>query len=461
LGFDRNRQKTFIFDKAKMIFLTQFVLLFLITFLGFAVVNIFLPKASLAEKISAGFLLGIAIFTYVIFLAGWLFNIPFRTAPVLVILFWLITVALYLNWVFFKWTSLKFNVVDKLKCLRISIISLPLFEKFLFVLLVFIFVSVLANNFFWPVWSWDALALYDLRARQLFLAGKIIGSFTVTGGSYPLLTSMSHALVYLFGGTNPQFIYSLFYLSLSLIVYSFLRRFLKRSHSLLALLFLVVTPVLVIQSESTLTDLPQSAYLVPGFLFAILGMNEDNKSYIVLSGLFFSLSLWVRNEPFWIVGFFVLIPYLFNKGWFNLGVWFYSTIFVVYCPWTYFVTAFAVKQAYVPQPTENIIQITDTRFWPTLIGFVLKNIIMPVWPVFLALIFLLIVKRKTLPKVVKLVSFSTLSVLVFLTAGTGVYMTFFNGWPALWSSLQRIVIFLYTLLIADVALLLFPQKSDL
>jgi hypothetical protein len=98
-------------------------------------------------------------------------------------------------------------------------------------------------------------------------------------------------------------------------------------------------------------------------------------------------------------------------------------------------------------------------FWRTLIGFVFKNIVLPVWPLFLALIFLLIIQRKNISDVAKLTSISTFLIFIFFVMGTSIYIITFTEWQALYSSLQRILIFLYVLAGVSTSFLLFPLQE--
>lgn len=440
----------------------QIVGFLLITFFGYLIMNLLVPEISIMEKTSLGFLIGLGIFTFTLFLAGWFFYIPFKIYPVMAILLWLILTASYLNVILKKIRNIKHDLRIIINP-REFLPSFSWFEKVIVWILVFIFGSVLISDLYWPIWIWDAIALYDYRAKQMVLFGKIVGAFTVNPGSYPLLTSMVHGVIYLFGGNNPQYIYFLFFLALSLITYSFLRRLLKKSYALTSLLFIVIIPLFINQAQVTLPDLPQSAYLAPGFLYMILGLISDKKSYIVLSSVLFGLSGWVRLEPFWIVGFFILFVFSLKRMWIILDGVFLLISYFFNHTWNLFTKLFASNVAalstHSSASTNFYANYLNPDFWSTLIGFVFKNIILPVWPLFLALIFLAILRRRNMAYVAKLTSFSTLSVFIFFVMGISVYIITFPDWQGLYSSLQRILIFLDILAGVSTSLLLFPLRT--
>jgi len=353
--------------------LGQILGLVAITFFGLLVVNLFMSKVHIFERVSLGFLVGLGIFTFVLFLANWFLAVPFEIFPVVAILFWLIILFGFINLLFRRKLSYKFNFIEWYR-------SLSGIEKGIALLIGFILFSVFVSDLYWPIWMWDAIALYDYRAKNMVLLGRIVGSFSVSSGTYPLLTSMSHGIIYLFGGTNPQYLYFLFLLSLSVIFYFFLRRFLVRKYSLISLLFLISIPLLTQQAQVALTDLPQSAYLVPAFLYLILGLSEENKSYIIFSGIFFTLSTWVRNEPFWMVGLFVLFIFSYKQKWFLLDGLYYIIVHIVSNIWNNFIVGHLPEVLKVETAKVNFFSDYSTtlfrsNYWITVISFIFNNVL--------------------------------------------------------------------------------------
>jgi 4-amino-4-deoxy-L-arabinose transferase-like glycosyltransferase len=312
---------------------------------------------------------------------------------------------------------------------------------------------------------WDAIALYDYRAKNMVLLGKIVGSFSVSSDTYPLLTSLSHGVIYLFGGTNPQYLYFLFLLSLSVIFYFFLRRFLSRKYCLVSLLFLISIPLLIQQAQVTLADLPQSAYLVPAFLYLILGLIGGKKSQILLSGMLFSLGAWVRNEPFWMVGFVVLFVFSFKRKWFIIDGLYCVFANIVSHFWVNFINShsLASSTSEVVKPnlfTDQLHTLLSLHYWITVILFVFNNILLLTLPLYIAMILLLILKRKVLNKTAIILTCLICGIILLFTAGSAFYILTTDYWPALYSSLQRIIIFLDVLVVADISLLFFPGVSN-
>ena len=186
------------------------------------------------ENWSIGFLIGLGLTTFTSFVFSWVgIKITYVSVVSLLLIGLIVTVFIF----FFLKRNLKsifnFNLKYKNK--------LGITEKIAILAIIVIALSSLLITIYYPVNAWDALALYDFRARVIVDFGyfvQIAKNYTYFS-HYPLFTSLTHTFVYLSGGKNPQFLYSLYLISFAVAFYSLLKRSVKRNIALLSTLFLL------------------------------------------------------------------------------------------------------------------------------------------------------------------------------------------------------------------------------
>src|SRR5207247_5510619 len=110
---------------------------------------------------------------------------------------------------------------------------------------------------YWPIHSWDALTMFDGRARAILVEGSLAPlRHDWYWGSFPLLTSLGHAMVYFLGGTTPGLIYPLYYAALVLLFYDNVVTLSGRLMAVLGTAALASTPLLWMHAAEPLTNLP-------------------------------------------------------------------------------------------------------------------------------------------------------------------------------------------------------------
>ena len=154
---------------------------------------------------------------------------------------------------------------------------------------------------YWPVWWWDALTVYDFRAH-VFLDTRSIAEapLRVDDPQYviplPPLTSLVHTWVYLAGGANPKFFYSLLFASFLVISYYFMRVYSSRLGSLTFTALLSSTFIFVDHSAHAYTNLPFACYYALATVYLYRWMLHQRKADLILAGLSLGLSGWARAE---------------------------------------------------------------------------------------------------------------------------------------------------------------------
>lgn len=290
------------------------VSLFIIMLAGLFLVDIFIPKSNILERISLGFLVGTNIFTILLFILNWKFSVSYNLNNSLIVLIGFLLLSFLANFVTRK--------INKTKGwgLRLSF-SLKKFtrlEKTIIGFLLLLIVSVVISNFYWPVKDWDALAVYDFKAISFSTTGYMddaIGRGYFT--AYPMFGSLMHTFIYLTGVNSPMFFYSLLYISMLSVFYFLLRKVSGRSMSLVGVLVLASNPLIFNHATMAYQNLPYTIYFALGVIYFSIGLENNHRSYLLLGGLVFALSNWVRMEFFLffylIIALYVLRAFITKK----------------------------------------------------------------------------------------------------------------------------------------------------
>lgn len=126
---------------------------------------------------------------------------------------------------------------------------------------------------FWPVYTTDALILFDSRARLLAMTGSLeraalLSYDPVRFASYPPLTTMLYAWVYAWGGLqrNPQYFSTLYTAATALALYALVRQQAGPLLAAGAALALLTTRTLFEYATNSYTVAPAVFYAATGLL---------------------------------------------------------------------------------------------------------------------------------------------------------------------------------------------------
>lgn len=422
---------------------------------GLPLTLIIAPKHNAIGRIGLSYLLGIGFFTLVMFVTNIL---GLRLNLVHTIL---IFVALSLPLILLSHKRFK-EYCRGVKNAGKNF-DLDKLEKITLAGIFFVVVSSFINTLYWPVYIWDALTMYDFRAHVFIQTGFIVQSLQDIGGGYylgyPLFTSLSHTIVYLAGGYNPQFIYSLFYLSLGLVFYGQLREFVSRKFSLLFTLLLLVTPQLFNQSLVAYTNLPYTACFALSAIYFYIWDKKRVDGYLIISALLLGFSTWVRaSEPFWLgVLGLVIIMSVIRKKYLDM-ITFSIFFFPIQQLWKYTLSSLATWQISTVNEIANytsfLSHIFDFGRWVQVINFLYKNVI-NIWGVVLILFIVAFVYSLFTNKIREVYMLYTINfVLLFmLLIGNFIFSFTFSGWTEIPDSASRMAMFIYPLFIYNIALI--------
>lgn len=443
--------------------------LLLIFIFGLLLSTLLVSRMHLLERVGISFLLGFGIFTLLMFCYSTLgLRITLQS-----------TIAALIFGIFFMTVIgvvFKRKIYINLSGLIKSIVGLSWFEKTLVLLITSLVIASLVITIYFPVYIWDAIALYDFRAKiiaQLGFYTQIANNFWYFGG-YPLFTSLSHTFVYLFGGKNPQFLYTLMYLSFILIFYSSLRQLVVRKIALMSTCILATTPVFFDHSTFAYTNLPYSIFLSLGtvLLFVWFAKNKST-GYLILAALMTGLSTWTRStEPFWIINILLLLIlafYKYKKYLISFFVYILS-FFLIREPWS--VINYYILNDPGIQKTPIVVDeakyyssiIFHTTFnWDRIIEvsvFLYKNVITSWYPLIFLFIFCLVISFKGIfTKLSSLFLLVILTYLLCLSFATYVYSIGIPYWNTIPDSARRMSMFFIPLLIFYVGLVISEISS--
>ncbi|EKE12714.1 MAG: hypothetical protein ACD_13C00144G0019 [uncultured bacterium] len=435
-----------------MIISVIFVLLIILG-IGLPLALLIYPKLNHATAIGMSFPLGIGVFTLLMFVTN-LVGVRFGLSNELLLLF-LISVPL----VFLQWRRMgKFFVgsVDAIKNLKL----MPV-EKVMLGALAFLIVTSFINTFYWPVHIWDSVVLYDFRGHVFAETGFMKEAF-IDGYyyNYPLLTSLAHTIVYLGGGRYPQFLYSIFYLSLGVGFYGLLREFVSRKTGIFFTLVLLLAQPLFYHSLISYTNLPFTVYISLGAISIYLWDKKKEVGYLILSALLVGLSTWTRfNEPFWLATLLVVfIVSIYRKKVWNFAL--YSLFFFpIREVWKVFQnllrgsgTSITSEFADYGSVLPALLDIEKQR---QVASYLHKHVVVPWGAIFVAFILatvsLFILKKQ---KKLFLIYFITFTLLAVLIAGTIQLSITTDYWYRIGDAAQRLSMLFYPLFIFCIALVL-------
>lgn len=157
-----------------------------------------------------------------------------------------------------------------------------------------------------PLESYDAVAIYAVKAKIFYLAGSVPKDFfsafkdAIPHIEYPLLLPLSETYFYTFlGNMNDllvKMIFPLYYVSLIAIFYCVLRRCMARKESLVFTFLMATIPQFAEYATNGYADFILTFYYSASFLCLFLWTRERHRGFVYLSLLFSALSLWAKTD---------------------------------------------------------------------------------------------------------------------------------------------------------------------
>jgi hypothetical protein len=438
------------------------LILIVLFFIGYFLANLFIEKNSLL-KIGLSYPLGVGLFTFFWFLFN-LTGISYSRKSSLFLLLLMYLVFFLLKKIFKKQVNFNSDMRLSLATLKQENKDAKLLLLILGALVIFVFIA----NFYWPVKDWDSLVLYDFRAKLFTQSGGMKeaieqGYFT----AYPLLTSLSHALMYLWDSPTPLPVYSLFYLSLLLVFYAGLvSAEVKKNLALTFTLVLAISSRIFEHSMWAYTNLPYLTYFFIGILLAYFGIKEKRNFYIYLSAIFIGLSTWTRfAEPFWLVPA-VLVVAIFIKEKIWSAIFFYPAIIYSFrIPWMEFVKKISGLEVATESALTGVITKATDVTWNNLSGVVIyfnEYVIQRFLLLFIMFAFALFYALKT-KNLFKIENLFFVFVIIFSIGGvfygTWIFSQTQSYWKEIGDSVTRMSMFVIPLILFIIPVILSKKEK--
>ncbi len=283
--------------------------LILLIYFGYLFTILVFKNISIVERLAYSYLSGLGLLAILAFSLSF-FNIKFTAVNSILML-------IAGSCVFFMVAKkMKNHLKDDSPQVSEDFTGLTNIEKKILTLIILLFVSSFILASYWPISVWDALSLYDMRAKVIADSGSIISSLTQLDyyALYPPLTSIVQAFVYLMKSANSQFLYSFVYLSLLVVFYFRLKVFTKRTIALLFTLIVALTPAIFQHSTIAYTNLLYATYFFISTVYMFMYAKEGNIRYLIISAFINGLTTWTRSyDPFWMTNIVFLILLFFSN----------------------------------------------------------------------------------------------------------------------------------------------------
>ncbi|KJJ84462.1 membrane protein [Candidatus Omnitrophus magneticus] len=316
-------------------------------------------------------------------------------------------------------------VFNKLPCLAHALKIQNTKAKHKFKTIELIFICGLIIQFLWiiffvyliPINSHDAIANYALKAKIFTLEKTVPSGFwtwpeeTVSHADYPPFVPFLMTWIYAFTGFNDYIItmiLPILYAVFLVLFYSLMKKSFTRTYSLCAIFILGTTRQLVDYATIIHADFFLLVFVTIGFFYFSLYVRNRQKSHLLLSAIFFSSSIWIKNEAILFNGVFILHAFIFELKNSNSRrealTRLYETLVIIFClslPWLIFKHSAGMinSDMNLSCVTLNSV-IKNLKDMPILLDLFQQEIFGPKkWNIFWIIFFaVLIWKRKNLKK---------------------------------------------------------------
>lgn len=435
-------------------------MLILLLVFGYLFTKVLIKSVGSFEALTLGLLLSIGMFTFLIYIYSWI-GIKITTLSVLVTLFLLI-VTCYLMCKKFKidvlqLSSFKFNKINEFtlieKVIAISILGVLGLSFFL--------------SLYFPITVWDALALYDFRAKIITETGffvQVARNYEYFA-HYPLFTSLSHTVFYLVGTNNPQFIYSILFICFGSVFYLNLKNIANRKVALVATLLLITIPEIFQHSTIAYTNLPYTIFYVSGLIYLYNAYIYERLDLLFVSSLLIGLSTWVRSDlPFWLTGIlFVILLSIIKKSIKPILIYLVPFL-IIQQPWSRFNSSMFGKSystvGQVTNASSSLMQGIDINRLIDIFMYIYNNVFIA-WGtlsvLFISFVIISIV-NKSIKKTLFFLGFIIVD-LFLLFAGTYLFSMHVNEWKEIADSAVRMSMFFPPLMLYYISIVI--GKTDI
>lgn len=169
--------------------------------------------------------------------------------------------------------------------------------------------------------TWDAWAIWNLRARFIFRGGDYwtngFSEMLFGHPDYPLFIPASVARIWTSIGNDteivPALISVLFTGGTVGLIYGFLKKYRLSETALLASSMMLANPMFIELGVSQCADVPLGFFTTCALILLLTYEREKDSVYLALFGLSLALGAWVKNEGL-VISIAFLLPYVVYTG---------------------------------------------------------------------------------------------------------------------------------------------------
>ncbi len=186
----------------------------------------------------------------------------------------------------------------------------------------FIAVLCLVKCLRYPDGTWDALAMWNFRAKFLSIGNEewnrmYFDTFDYSHRDYPLFLSCIIARSFNFVGKTdtiiPMFFSCFFTIITFFLTYLYLKRLKNKYYSVLAICILTYSPQIIFYGCMQYADIPLAVFILVS-LYEFIIWNRRNKNLPWIGMFFACLCIWIKNEGIpWYLSYCLLIFYSLYK----------------------------------------------------------------------------------------------------------------------------------------------------
>lgn len=249
-------------------------------------------------------------------------------------------------------------------------------------------VFIIFLNLAWGPYDWDVMTLYDFRARVLAQDHQLDQLLEQSSGegdrytyyySYPLMTSIVHAMHYILGSTDVMFFYSVIFFSFNSLAYLQLRKVSSLAIIRVPLFLLILSsPLFFVQAQTAYTNFPYTFFFSFGVLYFFEAFQKKQLPWA--TALLIAGAIWIRFvDPFYyvVIGLMILQVFIQKKPIYLLGL---LPILFVRQSWAWYLSSYVaihstLIQVFTPQrlfETFKSITALELISMPAVIVFVMK-----------------------------------------------------------------------------------------
>ncbi len=270
-------------------------------------ISLFLEKNKpLLYRLALSYGLGVYFITIQIFVYLFIFRLNFS-----ILFFGSVLLLENILLVFYARKSGVLNIAElKVKSLKLKvklIRGLKIKEAIVILLILIQLIFIFSNALTRPTAAFDSLSMWAYKSKILFYEKQVDfnpDSFLYLGGgghiNYPWLVPLSQFWLHETSGTYNDLavnlIFVLFFISVLILIYYFLKGYLDKFKSLIFVFFISTMPLFFYHGFNAYADLVLSFYILISFMYLFRWLGGRGNKFLIFAGIFFGISFWVKNE---------------------------------------------------------------------------------------------------------------------------------------------------------------------